>query len=279
MSRNLMNLYALFLRRKRKSSHQPNVVHVSNCDLTGSTRQSSERLDNSSPVPPLFVPDPGGGGGSDWNLHNFSGDYLREPGALAEFRKREHATRSTSLENVHRRSRYRSGGAEEELRSRSQARAKSVIDLSKQGSNRSTERLNLLEKTFPFSKSFENVVSDKTGHKSGHTGDNSDKHGGDSRGRRRGNKRWPSEPWLGPTLVGALAASATLLHSGFDEWARLEQVEREMWMMPVDTAATSNNTSVGFSRSRIPRGRKVCYLSRHCNCLTYFFCNKLTDHI
>ncbi len=56
--------------------------------------------------------------------------------------------------------------------------------------------------------------------------------GGNGGKRKRGDeKRWPSEPWLGPALLGAFAAAsaASLVKSGHDEMKRLEQVENGLW--------------------------------------------------
>lgn len=202
-----MNLYALFLRRKRKSSGQT-TVHVTNCDLT--TRLSSETLHHDNPV--VVAADPRGPdsvSGSDWSLD-------KKDVRFNVYSSRN--SRSTSLESVARRHRSEDRSHSYYNRSSSSSnRAASVIDL-KRGVGASSERPPLIDQIKRASNSSRDLSNDTT-----------DGSGGK---RKRGDgKRWPSEPWLGPALLGAFAAAsaASLVKSGHDEMKRLEQVENELW--------------------------------------------------
>lgn len=226
MSRNLMNLYALFLRRKRTSSTQ--TVHVTNCDLT--TRLSSETLNTTNHDTHVSVHDaaPSAGTTSSERLPNKDDRFQ----AVLETR----SSRSSSLESVIRRRRSDDSDKSDEaqLRSNSSNRATSVIDLGSGnivgGICQSSEKLQLIDRIQTVSASsgsFNDLSTRKSdSHSSGSE---------DDRGRRKRGKRWPSEPWLGPTLAGAFAAAsvASLVQTGRDELNRLDQVEKELWKRPL----------------------------------------------
>lgn len=206
MSRNLMNLYALFLRRKRKPS-QP-TVHITNCDLTN--RLSSEGLhDNGGIVIDPRGPSELGVSGSDWVLNKQDRLHLSV----------NRSNRSTSLESV---SRRRRSEERAHLRSSSSNRARAVIDSSDNLRCQSSERLQLVVKlNNAASRGSTDLLNDKT---------DSYKGSGDGGGRREG-ERWHSEQWLAPALMGALAAASvtSLANSTYDEMTRLDQVEKEIW--------------------------------------------------